>query len=117
MDSTKIYHYKARVAGVYDADTITLDIDLGLGIWRKGETVRLHGIDAPELRGEEREKGLIARDWLRQRLPQGAEVIVHTIKDKKGKYGRLLAEIFVPGDAVSLNLQLVEASHAEERIY
>ena len=50
------YLYKATVTEVYDGDTITVDIDLGLNVWLKDQTLRLLGIDTPELRGEERLK-------------------------------------------------------------
>jgi hypothetical protein len=36
MNPANLYHYNARVVSVYDADTLTVDIDLGLGIWRLG---------------------------------------------------------------------------------
>jgi hypothetical protein len=29
----KLYHYKAHVVDVYDGDTCTVDIDLGLSTW------------------------------------------------------------------------------------
>ena len=46
-----MYEYRAKVRGVYDADTITVDIDLGFGIIYTGQKLRLLGIDAPEVRG------------------------------------------------------------------
>ena len=58
MEQT-LYHYKAFVTQVYDGDTVTVDIDLGLHTWMKGEKLRLYRINAPELRGEEKEAGKI----------------------------------------------------------
>jgi micrococcal nuclease len=52
-----LYHYKAKIIEVYDGDTCTIDIDLGLNIWNKGEKIRLNRINAPELRGDEKAKG------------------------------------------------------------
>ena len=49
---TNLYFYKANVTSVYDGDTITADIDLGLGVFIKKQKLRLSRIDAPELRGE-----------------------------------------------------------------
>ena len=109
-DAPDLYAYRAIVTGVYDGDSITLDIDLGLRTWRRGLKVRLLGIDAPELRGEERRAGLYARDWLRQRI-LGAEVIVRTHRDRTGKYGRWLATIYHDGESV--NDLLLEAGLAE----
>ena len=87
------YIYKARVVSVYDGDTITVDIDLGLSTWLHGSSIRLFGIDTPELRGEERSAGLAARDHLRSLLPANTPIILRTIKDHTEKYGRYLGII------------------------
>lgn len=105
-----MYEYRAVVRSVYDADTIRVDIDLGCNVWLHDEPLRLYGIDAPELRGSEREAGLVARDWLRKRLPEGAEITIDTKKDRKGKYGRWLAIVYLDGE--DLNEALVESGHA-----
>ena len=90
----KLYFYSAYVTKVYDGDTCTVDIDLGLHTWIRGEKIRLARIDAPEIRGEEREKGLLSRDYLRH-LILDKNVFIETIKDKKGKFGRYIGEIWV----------------------
>ncbi len=122
-----LYHYKAVVKSVYDADTITVDISLGCGVWIHGERLRLFGINAPEMRGPEKPKGIISRDWLREQLfinIAGEEslghVIIQTIKDKKGKYGRLLAIIYksMGNDSwVNLNEQMVKLGLAVKKDY
>lgn len=89
-----LYHYKAIVVEVYDGDTCTVDIDLGLHTWIKGEKIRLVRINAPELKGNDRTKGLKSRDYLRS-LILDKEVFIETIKDKKEKYGRYLGEIWL----------------------
>jgi micrococcal nuclease len=101
-----VYEYKVKeIIKVYDGDTITVVLDLGFGVYRK-EVLRLYGIKTPELRGEEREQGLISRDWLREKLDTDLDkIIIKTIKDGKGKYGRYLAEIYV--DGVNINKQLI----------
>jgi len=98
------YVYRAVVRRVYDGDTVTVDIDLGLNVWVKDQTLRLYGIDTPELRGNEREEGLVVRDFVRSQIPRGTEVIIETRKDKTGKYGRWLATIWVNG--LNLNNEL-----------
>lgn len=117
----KDYTYFATVVSVYDGDTITADIDLGFGIKHEGQKLRLFGIDAPEVRGEERPEGLKTRDWMRGHLPEGAKVVIKTHKaDKKGKYGRWLAEIIaeIPGEGwVCLNQRLVALGLAREAHY
>lgn len=89
-----LYHYKAVVTSVYDGDTSTVDIDLGLQTWVWNEILRLYRINSPELRGSERPDGLKSRDFLRNKI-QNKEVVIETITDKKGKYGRYLAEIWL----------------------
>jgi micrococcal nuclease len=114
-----LYRYRAVIRSVYDGDTCTVDIDLGLGIWVHGEKLRLVRIDAPEVRGETRPAGLAARDFLRERI-DGQEVIVQTVKDSKGKYGRYLAEIYrraADGEWVNVNDELVSHGHAIYRDY
>lgn len=102
-----LYRYQAEITKVYDADTITADIDLGFHTWRKGEKLRLHGINAPEVRGQEKALGIIARDALRERI-LGKKVTICTIKankkgrsDKRGKYGRYLAKIYLDGENIN----------------
>ena len=115
----QLYHYRAIVSSVYDGDTCTVDIDLGLGTWLKGEKLRLYRINAPELKKEEREAGLKSRDFLRG-IIDGKEIIIQTVKDRKGKYGRYLAEILIAdenGDLMNVNDLLVEKGFAVYKDY
>jgi len=103
-----LYFYEAVIISVYDGDTVTANIDLGLNIWIHNAKLRLYGIDTPELRGDTRAKGLQARDRLRE-LVLGKEVIIQTHKDKTGKFGRYLATIWVArenGGIGNINEQL-----------
>lgn len=114
-----LYRYRAVVRSVYDGDTCTLDIDLGLGTWVHGEKVRLSRINAPEVRGDEREAGLKSRDFLRETI-DGHDVVIETITDTKGKYGRYLAEIWLKqpdGCYANVNDLLVSAGQAVYREY
>lgn len=112
--SNLVYEYKAKVIGAYDADTVTLDIDLGCWVHIAKEKCRLLGIDAPEMRGSEKEQGKIARDALRN-LILGKEVTIKTTKDKRGKYGRLLVDIFI--GEVHVNQWLVDNGYAVKAEY
>ncbi|NOY61786.1 MAG: thermonuclease family protein [Gammaproteobacteria bacterium] len=109
-----LYTYKAKITSVYDGDTVTANVDLGFKTWAHGEKIRLYRINTPEVRGVERPQGLISRDWLREKL-MDKEVLIRTVRDKKGKYGRYLAEIFL--DGVNINEQLVEEGLAEYKEY
>ena len=99
------YTYRAVVRSIYDGDTIRVDLDLGLGTWVRNEPLRLDGIDAPEVRGPEREQGLLSKDWLMQRIPLGRSIIVQTRKDSTEKYGRYLAVIW--HDGINLNDEMI----------
>lgn len=118
IDETHLYTYRATVRSVYDADTIRADIDLGLSIVVRNESLRLNRINAPEVRGEEREKGLEARDYLRNRI-ENQEIIVQTVRDKKGKYGRFLVEIWLKDglDYININDELVSKGFAIYQSY
>jgi len=107
-----MYEYRVvEVVSIYDGDTLDVIIDLGFGITYR-QTLRLYGINAPEMKGAEKEKGTVSRDWLRQKLGEAKAkneaVFIKTIKDTTEKYGRLLASIFVGNEVKSLNEQLVE---------
>jgi len=118
MDSN-LYLYKAKIISVYDGDTCRADIDLGLKVWIKNEKLRLLRIDAPELRGDEREEGLKSRDFLREQIAD-KEVILQTRKDKQGKYGRYLAEIWMEdteGNWQNVNDLMVDEGFAEYKEY
>lgn len=111
-----MYEYKAKVVSVYDGDTLRADIDLGFGVWIRNQSIRWLKIDTPELRGEERELGLAARDRVRE-LILDKHIILKTYKDDKGKYGRWLAEVYFDGSQLkweySINQQLITEGHAE----
>ena len=82
------------LVSVYDGDTCTVDLDLGLSITLHKQKIRLNRINAPELRGRSQRRGRAVRDFLRGVI-QEKEVLLQTIKDRKGKYGRYLGEIWV----------------------
>jgi len=117
------YYYEAKITHVFDGDSITCDLDLGMGVWLHGQKIRLMNIDAPEVRGEERIEGLEARDHLRSliypRVVNDETVLLRTHKDRRGKYGRWLAEILVERDGVMVNLndEMVKDGHAEAAEY
>lgn len=111
--SASLFFYQAEIVSVYDADTVTARVDLGFHVTIE-EKLRLYRIDAPEMRGRERREGIRCRDMLRGWV-LGKDVMIQTVKDKKGKYGRYLAELWV-GDE-NLNNKLVDEGCAEFRNY
>ena len=94
------YQYPAQLIGLYDGDTVYLDIQIGPRDQLRNVKVRLSGIDTPEIRGAERPLGLISRDRVRDRL-LGQQIYITTEKDKTGKFGRYLATIWHNGENVN----------------
>ena len=96
----------ARVAHVYDADTLTL---------QGGQRVRLLGIDAPELgRGGQAHEpfALEGRDFLRAQIAAADHQIeIHSGDDPRDRHGRRLAWLFLP-DGTNLQRLLVEQGYA-----
>jgi len=93
-----MYDYKCRIVEVYDGDTVKVDIDLGFGTWLPRRSIRVAGIDTPEIRTRnKREKrfGYRARDRMRELLPVGSEQVIRTYSPKPDKYGRILANFEV----------------------
>jgi micrococcal nuclease len=95
-----MYQYNAVIQKVVDGDTIEIDIDLGLSTWIHGERIRLYGIDTPEVYGVKKgsaewEKGNETSTFVKQYLKENDQVVIETIKDKREKYGRYLALIYV----------------------
>ncbi|HEY5673087.1 MAG TPA: thermonuclease family protein [Malonomonas sp.] len=116
----KRYFYRADVVSVYDGDTCKVNLDLGFGVWKMTETLRLHRINAPEMRGAELEAGRASRDYLRG-LILDKRIVVQTLRDDQGKYGRYLAEIWL-FDALNqqwrnVNDMLVAQGHAVLKDY
>ena len=90
-----VYEYSCKIVRVVDGDTVDVDIDLGFGVWMHNERVRLHGIDTPESRTrdlEEKKFGLLAKDQVKHFLPEGSIQTLVTVKDKVGKFGRILGK-------------------------
>ena len=111
-----MYEYKCTVVKVVDGDTVDVDIDLGFGVWMRKQRIRMYGIDAPESRTSNRlEKpyGIASKKFLIGMLDD-KELILKTHKDAKGKYGRILGEIWRTTDFAdqSINEYMIEKHHA-----
>ena len=91
MDKTFIYH-NATLSKVVDADTLDFDLDLGFHINVK-HRFRLAGINAPEIRGEERAYGLIAKNRVESLL--WFNPVTRIITYKADSFGRWLADIYI----------------------
>ncbi len=122
----KMYEYRVEIDRVVDGDTVDVNIDLGFGTWLRKERIRLYGIDTPESRTRdlvEKKYGLMAKDFLVEMLSHDGGIILRTKKDDKGKYGRILGELWravdiqglePSGGRKSINQMLVDEHHAVE---
>ena len=107
------YIYGAKLLRVVDGDTADCMIDLGFDTWVKARS-RFRGVDTWEKRPRdkaEKVKGLAASAFTKEYLEKNDGNF--TIQSYgKGKYGRILAEIYIEGEDKSLNKLLIENGHA-----
>lgn len=111
-----VYVYRVlEVTKVVDADTIDVVLDLGLHV-RIHRRLRFMAIDTWEVRGDEREKGLVAKNRLIEMIANGEKLYVQTVMDAEGKYGRVLAWLWTEkeGQMTCLNEQLLIEGHGTE---
>jgi micrococcal nuclease len=102
-----MYEYNCEVKRIVDGDTVDVVIDLGFDI-HYSSRVRLYGIDTPESRTrnkDEKVRGLMSKEYLTDALSKG-QVVIKTHKDKKGKFGRVLGEMYVADK--NINLMMVD---------
>lgn len=107
-----MYEYEGTLLKIIDGDTIDVIIDLGLDVGIR-ERLRLYGINAPEM--HDKPAGQDAKDYITSILPPVGQIralLIDTIKDQRGKYGRYLAKIYVPPNTTSVNDQMIDTGHA-----
>lgn len=100
-----------RVVSVYDADTFRVDIQGWPDIIGKNMSIRVNGVDAAEIRGKcesEKLQAKAARDFTRQLLSSSQSIELRDIK--RGKYFRLIADVYVDGE--SLTNKLITSGYA-----
>lgn len=107
-----MYTYSVKVTRVVDGDTVDVDIDLGFGMSYRKQRVRMMGIDTPESRTrnlEEKFYGKASKAHLVEKLKdQKVKLVSHD----KGKFGRILGELFIGDNPVSVNQQMIDEFHA-----
>jgi micrococcal nuclease len=105
-----MFTYTAMITKIVDGDTVHADIDLGFHIILKDQVLRLRGINTPEIKGTQKPEGLVAKGRV-EGLILGRTVQIKTYKDKREKYGRILADIFLGSSHI--NEILVKEGYAE----
>ena len=99
-----------KVIKVYDGDTITVGTILLDKSYRF--SVRLRGIDTPEMKGgsaTEKTLAIKARDELSKRI---LNKIVHLKNLETEKYGRILADVYLEEEC--MNEWLIQEGHAKK---
>jgi len=107
-----MYRYKVNVVRVVDGDTVDVDIDLGFGMIYKKQRVRMLGIDTPESRTRdlvEKKFGKASKYHLQAILEQGD---VELVSHDKGKFGRILGNLYTGNSNYSINQQMIDEHHA-----
>ena len=97
-----MYKYKAKLVRVIDGDTIEAMVDLGFNVWVK-QTIRLHGVDAPEIRTkniEEKARGVGARARLLEIIADGGDKFLLT-SHGIGKYGRCIGTLYIDDENIN----------------
>ena len=87
-----------RVVSVWDGDTFRADIPAWPPVIGRNTPIRIAGVDAPEIRGKcAREKTLAiqARDFAGKLLTAARKVELKKIR--RGKYFRLVADVYADG--------------------
>ena len=120
-----MYQYRAKVNRIIDGDSIVLDIDLGFDTWLNNQSVRVYGIDTPESRTSDKEEkvfGLLSKkklkEWCLKAVASEKDDIEIELRcpeaDSRGKFGRVLAEVWVCEDGAwtNVNKWLVDEGYA-----
>ena len=112
----KKHGYSCKLDRVVDGDTCDAMIDLGFKTWVK-KRIRFKGVDCWESRTrdlDEKKKGLAAKAYTKELLENSDEGKFVLKSYGLGKYGRVLADLFVKGHEQSVNQLLIENGHAYE---
>ena len=107
-----MYRYKVEVTRVVDGDTVDVDVDLGFGMIYKKQRVRMMGIDTPESRTRDLEEKFYGKASKANlvRILDGKDI--QMVSHDKGKFGRILGELFVGDSKYSINQQQIDEFHA-----
>jgi len=89
---SKVKVYSGSLVRVIDGDTVVMSMVLTDRLYTI-ETLRILGLDTPELRGKHRKEGLLAKDKAAQWLKEDGWAYYVVTRWKRGKYGRLLADV------------------------
>ncbi len=109
---SKIYYTEKPITvhwiRCYDGDTCRFDIPSFSPLLGKNIAVRLRGVDTPEIRGKcpyEKQLAKKAKQFVISKLQNAKTVELRSLS--RGKYFRIVADIYVDQDKTSLSQQLL----------
>ena len=103
--------YPVKVLRVVDGDTLVAEISLGFYASFRA-TLRLVGINCPEMHGPDAEKGKAAKAYVEQTVEKHGPWMLARIR-KADSFGRWLAELEIPGtNGLLVNTDLMTAGYA-----
>lgn len=108
MIANQLYRFRIRVDRVIDGDTVRVFADLGFGI-EFTVTVRLFGMNAPELKGPDRSLAIACKHRLEELL---VSPLLYLESIKWDKYGRTVGRIYT-ADGTDVSQVLVKFGLAE----
>lgn len=90
---------KEQIVKIYDGDTFFINIDNTLDVFGKRISIRIKGVDTPEIKGkcsQEKFKAILAKEYLKESLDKANCIILKNLE--RGKYFRVLADVYINGD-------------------
>ena len=108
-DKPSPYSYRVKsIKKIIDGDTFDCILDLGFDVLLEAR-VRMMGIDTPESRTrdlEEKKFGLLAKEYLTEKLDTEDIIVTTEVDNEKGKFGRILGWVWCNG--VNINNQMID---------
>ena len=107
-DKPQPYSYRVKsIVKIIDGDTFDCIMDLGFDVLLEAR-VRMMGIDTPESRTrdlEEKKFGLLAKEYLTEKLATEDIIVTTEVDNEKGKFGRILGWVWANG--VNVNEKMI----------
>ena len=108
-DKPSPYSYRVKsIKKIIDGDTFDCILDLGFDVLLEAR-VRMMGIDTPESRTRdltEKKFGLLAKEYLTEKLATEDLIVTTEVDNEKGKFGRILGTVWAEG--ININEQMID---------
>lgn len=102
------YVFWAEMDRVVDGNTLSLNLDLGFGVWVHKQSIALLAADGTIPQDEAaRQMDQARAKKLRELLAESTDIVVRTIRDKETKPPRYLATIWADGESVNAALEMI----------